>query len=417
MIIAGVAIVAATFYAIIKNYETRVVLLVSGILMAAVGGAPMKAVNAFSKEMINESLVPIICITMGFSCVLDYTGCSKQLVSLATNLLKKMKFVIIPATIILVWFMNIALLSASGLAAAVGTILIPMLINLGIEPAVAASAVLLGTWGSSVSPGNPFIVQVASLAKMDLMSIITAFAPKAFAAVLVSCAVFMAFYQLRHKKTSFDASAIDTDTQQTSSVNYVQAAIPLVPIILLILSSPMIAWLPTVSVANAMLLGTVLCFIVTRSNLKEFTKSFFQGAGSGFSEIVCLIAAASVFIQGMNVIGLTTALIEAMKGSASIAKLSATFGPFILAAISGSGNAAMLAFNGTVTPHAASFGLTIADMGSVVQATGNLGRCMSPVAGVAIICAKIANVNTIELAKLNAIPCIAAGLALMLLVL
>ena len=100
-----------------------------------------------------------------------------------------------------------------------------------------------------------------------------------------------------------------------------------------------------------------------------------------------------------------------------MAKISATFGPFVLAAVSGSGNAAVLAFNGTVTPHAAAFGLQIADMGSVVQAAGNLGRCMSPVAGVALICAKMANVNPMELTKRNAVPCVLAGIVMMLLAL
>lgn len=414
MILAGVAIVLLTFYAIIKNYETRIVLMASGILMSLIGGDVMGAVNTFSKELVNDSLVPIICITMGFSWVLDYTGCSKHLVVFATGILKRGKFMIVPATIILVWCLNIALISAAGLAAAVGAILIPTLIRLGISPVVAASALLLGTWGSSVSPGNPFIVQVADLAKMNVMQILPGFAPKAGLAVIVSCIAFMVPYYLNRKEAG------ETETvaaEETFKVNPVYALIPLIPIILLIISSPLVHWLKPISVANAMLIGTLLCLLATRANVKEFTKAFFKGAGEGFAEIVCLIAAAAVFSKGMNVIGLTGALIESMKQSAALAKVAAAFGPFLFAAISGSGNAAVLAFNGTITPHAASFGLSIADMGSVVQATGNLGRCMSPVAGVAIICAKLAGVNPVELAKRNALPCILATITLMVLVL
>lgn len=415
MLIAGIIIVILTFWAIVRNYETRVVLMVSGLLMAVIGGNVGSAVDAFIKTMINASLTPIICITMGFSAVLDYTGCSGELVRVIIKLLRRVRVIIIPMTVVLVWFLNISLLSASGLAAAIGAILIPTLIKIGVKPAMAASAVLLGTWGSSVSPGNPFIVQVADLAQEDLMTIIQNFAPNVFLAVLVSAVVLFAIAQMRHEGAGSD-NAVEP-AEQDGVIRYHYAVIPLIPIVILVLASPAVKMLPAISIPNAMLIGTLCCLIVTRPNIKDFANHFFKGNGSGFASIVCLIAAAGMFIQGMNLMGLTQSLIEAMAGSQSMAKISATFGPFVLAAVSGSGNAAVLAFNGTVTPHAAAFGLQIADMGSVVQAAGNLGRCMSPVAGVALICAKMANVNPMELTKRNAVPCVLAGIVMMLLAL
>ena len=143
MIIAGIILVVLTFWAIVKNYETRVVLMMSGLIMSFIGGNMLSSLNAFSKALINESLTPIICVTMGFSMVLDMTGCSKNLVMAITKLLHRFKIIIIPATIVLVWLINISLLSAAGLAAAVGAILIPTLIKLGVKPAMAASTVCL----------------------------------------------------------------------------------------------------------------------------------------------------------------------------------------------------------------------------------------------------------------------------------
>lgn len=420
MIIAGIILVVLTFWAIVKNYETRVVLMMSGLIMSFIGGNMLSSLNAFSKALINESLTPIICVTMGFSMVLDMTGCSKNLVMAITKLLHRFKIIIIPTTIVLVWLINISLLSASGLAAAVGAILIPTLIKLGVKPAMAASTVLLGTWGSSVSPGNPFIVQVADLAQEDLMTIIQGFAPKAFICVIVSALILFGIAMITKEGVMKETPAeelAEAEMEQEEKIKPHYAIVPLVPIIILILASPAVQVLPAISIPNAMFLGTALCFLVTRPNVRDFANSFFKGAGNGFASIVCLIAAAAMFIQGMNVMGLTKALIDAMASSAALAKVSATFGPFILAALSGSGNAAVLAFNGTVTPHAATFGLQISDMGAVVQAAGNLGRCMSPVAGVSIICAKMAGVNPMELTKRNAIPCIVAGIAMMVLVL
>ena len=74
-------------------------------------------------------------------------------------------------------------------------------------------------------------------------------------------------------------------------------------------------------------------------------------------DVVGLMAAAACFTAGMQLIGLTNALIDGMKNSQQIAQIGAAFGPFLLAVISGSGNAAALAFNGAVTPHAADFGI------------------------------------------------------------
>ena len=55
--------------------------------------------------------------------------------------------------------------------------------------------------------------------------------------------------------------------------------------------------------------------------------------------------------------------------------------------MSGSGDAAAVAFNKAVTVHAADFGVSAMDMGSMAAIGGALGRTMSPVAGGLIICA------------------------------
>ena len=108
----------------------------------------------------------------------------------------------------------------------------------------------------------------------------------------------------------------------------------------------------------------------------------------------------------MNSIGLIKALISGMSAYPEIAKIAGTAGPFLLATMTGSGDAAAIAFNTAVTVHAASFGLEPLSLGASVAAAGGLGRTMSPIAGACIICASYAGVNPMELAKRNAIPTI-----------
>lgn len=105
-----------------------------------------------------------------------------------------------------------------------------------------------------------------------------------------------------------------------------------------------------------MLLGTVAGVAVIRCNPGGRSKTFFRGAGDCFCDVVGLMAAAAVFCAGMESIGLTGALVTVMKESQGAARFAAAAGPFAMAAVSGSGNAAALAFNGAVVPHAADFG-------------------------------------------------------------
>ncbi|WP_110953762.1 C4-dicarboxylate transporter DcuC [Anaerosinus massiliensis] len=413
MIWLGIAIVVITFYFIIKNYETRLVLFISGALMALIGGDIVSPINAFIKEFTNAGLVPTICIVMGFSYVMDHTGCSKHLVTFMTNLLRKTPLIIIPGTVLVTFFLNIALPSAAGVAAAVGTLLIPTLLSMGVHPAMAASAVFLGTWGSVMSPGLMFNPQVAAMAGVDVMTVISAFSKQVlFAAFIAALILMLISYKNKEGVGSQLLKNAATDTQAIK-VNYLYALMPTIPIIILVLGSKQLQLIPEFTVPQAMILGTALGMIVTRKNFNETIKKFFRGTGDGFCDVVGIIAAAAMFIQGMQIIGLTGALLDVMKNSQQIAKFSSAFGPFIIGAISGTGNAAALAFNGAVTPHAADFGYGIIEMGSMVQIGAGLGRTMSPVAPSAIILAKMAGINPIEIAKRNMIPTIVATLIVM----
>lgn len=89
MIWIGLLILVLTFAAIIKRYETRMVLFFSGLTMAIISGQPLKAFDSFTAAMINTSLVPIICTVMGFAYVMKATKCDMHLVQLLAGSIKK----------------------------------------------------------------------------------------------------------------------------------------------------------------------------------------------------------------------------------------------------------------------------------------------------------------------------------------
>ena len=422
MLLVGGLIVILTFVLIVKKYEARLVLFLAGLLMCLIGGLPGDVMKAFTKAMVNNSLVPTICTVMGFSYVMRLTTCDQHLVQSISGILKRGRAILVPISFFLTWWISLAIPSASGCSAAVGSILIPTLIAAGVHPAMAAATVLAGTWGSAISPGNAHNPFVADLAGTDMMTVIINETPASVIAS-IACVVVMTAYAVLRKEGATEERRLaylkeigEEGVKEASfHVRPLLAIVPLVPLFLLILGSKQVGLLPEISVPLSMLIGVALGFLVTLKDAQEICRKFFEGMGNAYADVIGLIVCASAFTTGMTAIGLTGALTELMEGSQAAAAAAGTFGPFFIAVISGSGDAAAFAFNGAITPFAEQFGLSIMDLGSLAQIAGAMGRSMSPIAGAAIICAGLAKVNPIEVSKRNALPCLASAIVLMLL--
>lgn len=429
MIWLGAAIVIVTFWLIYKNYEPRLVLFLSGLLMLVIGqyvvGSKVgvnAGMTAFIKTLVNGGLVPTFTTVMGFGYVMSFTKCADHMVNAMVRPLTKMPIIVIPGTVIITWICNIFLPSAVGIAASVGVLLIPALVGLRVNPIMAGAAVFLGTWGSAVSPGLMFNPQVADIAyrggeiaSPDAMVVIMAeFFPALIAAF--AAAVLLAFIAafMHEGVGSTEISEEKAAEMKEFKINYLYAIVPIIPLFLLVLASKQVGALPTktFSVPVCMLIGTgigMVIGIIEKLSPGKCSSQFCKGCGEAFGSIALLMGGAAVFAAGMNSIGLTGELVRLMKGSQSAAQLAAAIGPFVMAIICGSGNAAALAFNEAITPHAHEFGMTIVQLGAVAQMTAGIGRSMSPIAGGVIVIAGIAGVSPMEICKRTALPCVLAG--------
>lgn len=405
MLILGCILVLITLFLLIKRYEARMVLVAAGIIMCACAGNPMAALNSFAKGM-GSSMISSACSSMGFALVMRFTGCDKHLINFLAKGLTKVHFLIIPGVVLATFAVNMALPSAAGTAAAAGAIFIPIMMGAGIHPAMAAAAVKCGTYGSMLNPGlahNPFVAKIAGVGVMDVI----AFHYKANLASLVIAAITITViaYMTHENK---DHLAEGLELEENFKVNYLYALMPIIPIAILLLGATKIVPIFKMGVAQAMIIGCILALAVTRTNPAELTKSFFDGMGKAYADIIGIIISAGVFVAGMNAMGLVKAFTNAMLNNPAIVKIAASVGPFLLGLIVGSGDAATFAFNEAITPHAADFGMTPVQMGSMATLGGTLGRTMSPIAGATIIVAGIAGVNPMEIAKRNALPMVLA---------
>ena len=182
---------------------------------------------------------------------------------------------------------------------------------------------------------------------------------------------------------------------------------PLVPITILVVGN---VWLPAIKmgVAQAMVLGAVITLLVgfafDRTNPQEFSKQFFNGMGKGYAEVMGIIIAAGVFAAGLRATGLIDTFVDVLKHSNDIARWGGSIGPWIMGTITGSGDAATMAFNEAVPPHAPEFGLAIKALGALAFLTGALCRTMSPFAGAMVVVAGTALAIPMAVQKRSALP-------------
>lgn len=388
-IILGIAVLIATVILLIKRYDTRTTLIGAGILLCIISLAPMNAFNAFTTRMTTSGLIESICSSMGFAYVMKFTGCDMCLVRLLTRGLSKLGFLLVPTAVAVTFVICIA---------------------------IAGGAVLSGTLGAYLNPGVAHNAFISHISKTPLMDFVFYHAPTTIicAVICAVCLTLVAFASHGLNYHPDGATLQDGAREQEEPLRnlrfYLQTLAPFLPVLLLVCSS--LGWLGSskMGVPAAMIIGALYALLITRVSPSALTKSFFDGMGASYANILGIIIAAAVFIEGLNAVGLIKAFIQLLTDSPEFARWGGTLGPFLMGLITGTGDATTFAFNEAVTPHAGDFGYQVNNLGAGVMLASALGRNMSPLAGAAIVCAGLAGVSPVDIAKRTAPGAIVAVL-------
>ncbi|MCQ1059683.1 C4-dicarboxylate transporter DcuC [Photobacterium sp. DNB23_23_1] len=401
--IIGLLVIAVTVYALIKQYEPRTVLLIGGLVLACVSLDPMSAFDSFASRMTTGSLIMAICSGIGFAGVVSATRCDEHLVGLLSKPLSKMGVFLVPAVTVVTMAVNVAIPSAAGCTASVGAVLIPFAIRAGVAPAMAAASVVIGTFASFGNPDLSHNVFISELAGLDNpVDVVLQNANRLFmlCGLTVVGITLTAFWRKDISKV-VDNRALQFEEGFRPRV--LPAMAPFLPLVILFGGRTVWPAIET-QVPQAMLIGTVVCILVT-GNLRKTEKvvtSFFDGAGQSYGTVMGLIISATVFSTGLRSVGLVDSLIDILTQYTELARWGGSLGPFLLGVISGSGDAAAFAFNEAVTPSSEQFGMTIIDLGTLSSLSGALGRTMSPIAGAVILAAGLAKCSPIEIVRRTA---------------
>lgn len=421
-LIFGVLCIIFAIVLLVLKKDTKTVLLGAGVIMCLAALKPLDAFDAFKDNMIQTGLITSVCSVMGFSFVMKITQVDKHLVHALAKGLVKIRPLLIPGVTISTFIVNVSLNSASGVTAAVGAIFIPLLISMGVKPAMAASSVILGTWGSMLSPGLDHQSIISQIANVEIIDVVKTHAYTDIITMLAAALYLMILAKILKEDKGYVAENGDNAENNSFKVNPFFAVLPLVPVIMLLvfnieLVQKHISWATRIGVPHAMLIGSIICIFATGTKLEKAVNEFFHGMGKGYADIIGIIISAAVFVSGMKALGLIAFFIDALKSATHLVPLAATYGPFLLGVITGSGDSSAIVFNQSVTIHAESFGYEIVNMGSLAALGGALGRAASPIAGATIIAAGIANISPFEIAKRTAPGALIASIIAMIMLL
>lgn len=441
-LLLGLLVVAGTVVAIFRRVDVRLAIGLAGIVLGLIAGSPLSIVREFMSAFVEPKVVIPICFAMGFAFVLKQTECDRHLVQLLVKPLRRVRPLLIPGTVMVGFVVNIPVVSQTGTAASVGAVLIPILFAMRIHPAAAGAALLLGAsiGGELMNPGGTqygAITQgIKNVTGRDVTQIECVQATQGLnlAQLVVATAVLSVmtlWSERRLGRGAIEPSAFaDEVLGEPFRVNYVKAFVPVLPLALLFAVSPPaplltlpVDWLVKPSedaglfssrlVGAAMLVGVGVAIgasIVFGGGWRVVppaTRSFFEGLGFGFREIISIIAVAAGFAEGVMLVGIGQMIQQAVDVVPGLLLPAAGYSTFAFAFICGSGIAASRGLFEVFAESAVRYGIDPLDLGAVMAVCADAGRTMSPVAAVTLMCARLTGTEPADLVKRVAPPLIA----------
>lgn len=413
---AGLIVGIGALLAVWRGADVRLVLIGAGLLLTALAGMPHRVLDAFLRVMGDGGIVGPICSAMGYAFVLRTLGADRAMVELLTAPLRRMGWALIPGGCAVGFLVNMAITSQTAAAAAVGPILVPLLQGTGYSGLASGAVLVLGcsVGGNLFNPGEPDMVTIARATGVPIHTAIGAVLLPQLAAFGVATTVLT--LSLRSER-----SAPAVEPLQTEHRSVLKAMLPLLPIVVLFVLLPQWQLVPAIAalypngvpVTHVMVPCTGLAIALYWSRASELVRSFFEGLGYGFANVISLIIAAACFLEGLAAVGVIEHLVGWLHDAAALAPVLSMYATLGLAVLSGSGTAPSVTFSKAVLP-----GLVPAlgvdrsvELGALGAVGASLGRTMSPLAAVVIFSAQLAQVPPRAIVRRTAPTLLIASIA------
>ena len=332
-LLIGVAVITVAATMIVRNYQPQAVLLTAGVILLALTSVLFPDHSILYQKtkstgwagfdvfaFVKESLITqmsgigvIIMVSAAFADYMDHVGATATMVRFCIKPLRMIKapYVVLASGYILGQCLHVAIPSAAGLAMLLLVTFFPMMVSLGVsKPAAAAvGTAILAAKTAGISPAvyfvryqSPVVVWV-----IGVVAILIFFSAR--------------YFDRRSDSRVFVVQSDASMSEQVRDAPGFYAFLPLVPITLILVFSPLLVSEVTVDVVTAMVLGSVaglVCELLVKRDVRAVFKDFqvfFNSIGSSFASVVSLLVCADVFAQGLEVVGAVGYLIDSVRGA------------------------------------------------------------------------------------------------------
>ncbi|MGY3862396.1 C4-dicarboxylate transporter DcuC [Aeromonas lacus] len=435
-IIVSTLILVICGYLIAKNYDAKIVLFGAGLLLmfAAVGlGHPLlpeaessglswldpfvQIKQIFISQMGNVGLT--IMVLFGFSSYMSHIGANDVTVMLLTRPLSRIRspYLLVPVIFLLGNLLSLVVPSAASLAVLLMATLYPVLKASNMS-SLTAGAVIATTATIMPSPLGADNVLAAQKLGIPLVEYIVSYHAPISLPTLALMAVVHYFWQKAMDKRQQARGGLEEKKESLAVPTGLPPAyyglFPVLPLVLVLLFGICFTHisLGLVEITFVCLLLTIGVELLRKGNIKETSKEFaifFTGMGTGLAQVVSLIVAASMLVEGLKAIGIIDTLVDSVKhidGVGSILMFFFSGTAALIGFISGSGLAVFYSFINIIPEITEKVGVNSVSVALPMQLTANLIRSMSPVAAVIIVIASITGSNPIEIIKRTSVPII-----------
>jgi DcuC family C4-dicarboxylate transporter len=449
MQLIALAIIALTVVLIVRRFQTHATLLLSGFALlttAHVGGllsgspgpddslTGLFAFDLFAQvsEAFSSRVARIGMIIMaagGFAKYMSEISASSALVNVTVKPLSRINdpYLLLAITYVLGQFLNIFIPSAAGLAMLLLVAMYPTLVRLGVRP-VAAAAVIGTTACLDLGPASAASNVAAEVIGITPIEYFIRHQLEVTLFIVPVIAALHYFWQRWCDRREGDGAGADAAIETAAADSEAAkppaayALLPILPLVLLFVFSPLLVQSIQLDVVTAMLISLAAGMACEAFRLRSAREAmggimhFFRGMGDIFTTVVTLIVAAEIFATGVKATGLIESLVAMVEGSpagSSLMTLAIVLLLGLTALLTGSGNAALFSFANMIPGIAGRILAPVESLMLPSQLAGGLFRSMSPVAGVIIAVAGAARVSPLQIVKRTSVPMIGGVVAML----
>ena len=422
-----------------KKYKAQSVLFFAGVVLlvgAAVLGTGelvpakqatgswvfdvFKAItNLFSNRLAGLGLT--IMSIGGFVRFMEHCGANRAMVQVCTASLKIIKHptLIFILAYIIGQIISIFIPSHAGTGLLLMLTMYPILIETGINKITAVALIATAKF-TDIGPLSSNAILAANTSGLDPVTYFVQYQLYVVipAMVVVGAAhlLIQPWWDKREARLSVNVfTEVNDDEDRTKNLDTpkIYAILPMLPLILVVVFSPIFHLGIKIDVVSAMLLSTVVALVFELLRTKDISliaKSFmifFEGMSKQFVIVVSLIICAETFARGLVSIGTIDTLIRAAEHtglSLGAVIIGISIVMVVCAFIMGSGNAAFFAFAGLAPKIATMLSVPPVLILLPMELSAGFGRCMSPITAAIVAISGIAGVSPFHVAKRCAIP-------------